>query len=46
MGDPSKLGLAEKQQKSGKPACRIFVSALPHSRPSFSSLLSVISVVK
>jgi hypothetical protein len=30
--DPSELGLAEKKQKSGKPACRVFVFALPHSR--------------
>ncbi len=30
--DPSKLGLAEKNRKSGKPACRVFVFALPHSR--------------
>jgi hypothetical protein len=29
--DPSELGLAEKKQKSGKPACRVFVFALPHS---------------
>ena len=30
-----KLGLAEKNQKSGKPACRVFVFALPHSRREF-----------
>ena len=30
--EPSKLGLAEKKQKSGKPACRVFLFALPHSR--------------
>jgi hypothetical protein len=24
--DPSSLGLAEKKQKSGKPACRVFLS--------------------
>jgi hypothetical protein len=30
--DPSKLGLAEKKQKSSKPACRVFVFALPHLR--------------
>ena len=30
--DPSQLGLAEKKQKSRKPACRVFVFALPHSR--------------
>jgi hypothetical protein len=29
--DPSSLGLAEKKQKSGKPACRVFF-VLPHSR--------------
>jgi hypothetical protein len=30
--DPSKLGLAEKKQKSIKLACRVFVFALRHSR--------------
>jgi hypothetical protein len=29
---PSQLGLAEKNQKSIKLACRFFVFALPHSR--------------
>jgi hypothetical protein len=32
-----KLGLAEKNQKSGKPACRVFVFALAHSRREFPS---------
>ena len=50
--DPSKLGLAEKKQKSGKPTCRVFVLALPHSRSecsrahTISSVFSVSSVVK
>ena len=30
--DPSSVGLAEKNQKPGKPACRVFVFVLPHSR--------------
>jgi hypothetical protein len=30
--DPGSLGLAEKKLKSGKPACRVFVFVLSHSR--------------
>jgi hypothetical protein len=30
--DPCKQGLAEKKHKPIKPACRIFVFALPHSQ--------------
>jgi hypothetical protein len=51
--DPSKLGLAEKSKKTGKPACRVFVFALPHSRRectracfSASVLIRVISGLK
>jgi hypothetical protein len=32
---PSQLGLAEKNQKSIKLACRVFVFALPHSRREY-----------
>jgi hypothetical protein len=41
--DPSSLGLAEKKQKSGKPACRVFF-VLPHSRRECSRAHSFLSV--
>jgi hypothetical protein len=41
--DPSSLGLAEKKQKSGKPACRVFF-VLPHSRRECYRAHSFLSV--
>jgi hypothetical protein len=43
--DPSELGLAEKKQKSGKPACRVFVFALPHSQRECTCAHFFISVL-
>jgi hypothetical protein len=42
--DPSSVGLAEKKQKSGKPACRVFVFVLPHSRRECSRARFFVSV--
>jgi hypothetical protein len=42
--DPSSLGLVEKKLKTGKPACRVFVFVLPHSRRECSRAHSFLSV--
>jgi hypothetical protein len=42
--DPSSVGLAEKKQKMGKPACRVFVFILPHSRRECSRAHPFLSV--
>ena len=42
--DPSSLGLAEKKQKTGKPACRVVVFVLPHSRRECSRAHPFLSV--